>query len=80
MGLHRIDREVEQGGDFLQGLIEHVFQNHHASLNNRKLREPRHRSFDHLAPHKYLLWIRTAWIYDLAGRLDGFGRANRATT
>jgi hypothetical protein len=80
VGLHRIDREVEQSGDFLQRLIEHVLENHHASLHNRKLHESRHRSFDHLTPHKYLLWIWTPWIDDLAGRLDGFGRANRAAT
>ncbi len=78
MGLHRIDREVEHGGDLLQGLIEHVLEDHHAALHGRKLYEPRHRGFDRLPSHHHLHRIWALRIGDLVGRLDGLGRADRA--
>ena len=37
MALHRVDREIEHGGDFFQGLVEHVLEDHHAALHGRKL-------------------------------------------
>jgi hypothetical protein len=52
--LHRIDSEIEHGGDFFQRLVEHVLEDHYAALHGRKLCEPRHRCFDRLPPHHHL--------------------------
>ena len=78
MSLHRIDREIEHGGDFFQRLVEHVLEDHYAALHGRKLCEPRHRCFDRLPPHHHLHRIWNFRIGDLMGRLDGLGRADRA--
>src|SRR4029077_16955055 len=77
VGLHRVDREVEHGGDLLQGLVEHVFKNHHAALHRRKLREPRHCGLDRLPSHHYLQRIWTLWVGNLMRRLNGLGCTDR---
>ena len=73
MSLHRVDREVEHGGDLFQGLVEHVLEDHHTALHGRKLHEPRHRRFDRLSPHQHLHRIWALRVGDLVG-----GRADRA--
>ena len=78
MALHRVDREVEHGGDLFQGLVEHVLEDHYTALRSRKLRKPRHRCFDGLPSHHHLHRIWALRIGDLLGRLDELGRADRA--
>ena len=77
MGLDRIDREVKQGGDLFQGLVQHVLEDDHAPLHGRKLHEPRHRRLDRFPPHQRLHRVRAFRIGDLVSRLDRLGRADR---
>src|SRR5947207_550512 len=50
MGLYRVDREVEHGGDLFQGLVEHVLEDHHAALRSLKLRPQLAGQSEHLRP------------------------------
>ena len=46
MAFHCVNREVEEGSDLYQRLVEHVLQDDDAALEGGELREARHRGFD----------------------------------
>src|ERR1700676_3180266 len=73
VGFHRVDREVEHGVDLLQGLVEHVLEDHHAALHRRKLDEPRHRRLDLTPTGSGLTGSATAW----AASMDSLARIAR---
>ena len=54
MAFHGVDREVEEGGDLDQRLVEHVLQDDDAALEGGELGKARHRGFDRFLAHQHL--------------------------
>ena len=54
MAFHRVNREVEEGSDLYQRLVEDVLQDDDTALEGGELRKARHRGFDRLLAHQHL--------------------------
>lgn len=65
MPFYGVDREVEQGGDLRQRLVEHVLQDDDAALRNAELQEARYRSLDRFLAHQHLHGIGACRISDV---------------
>ena len=77
MALHGVDREVEEGGDLDQRLVEHVLQDDDAPLERGELRKARHRGLDRFLAHQHLHGVRAGRVGDIRGGVDRFGHAHR---
>jgi hypothetical protein len=78
MAFHRVNREVEEGRDLYQGLVEYILQDDDAALEGGELDEARHRGFDRLLAHQHLQGIGLGRVGNVSGGVDRFGHAHLA--
>ena len=79
MGLHGVNREVEEGSDLYQGLVEHVIQDDDNTLDGGELDKARHRGFYRLLVHQHLQGVGLGQVGNIRGDVDRFGHAHLAT-
>ena len=73
--LHRLDAELEQQGNFLQRIIQHVLENHTTALRGRQLEEARHRGAHGLLAREHALWPLIV-VRELDCDLNGFAHSS----
>ena len=78
MAFHRVNREVEEGGDLYQRLVEHVLQDDDAALEGGELDKARHRGFDCLLVHQHLQGVGLGRVGDVRGGVDRISHAHLA--
>jgi hypothetical protein len=78
MGFHRVNREIEEGSDPYQRLVEHVLQDDDTALEGGELNKARHRGFDRVLAHQHLQGVGLGRVGDGRGRVDRFGHAHLA--
>jgi hypothetical protein len=78
VGLHGIDREVEESGDLFQRLVEHVLQDDDAPLYGWEFRKARHSGLDRFLAHQHLHRVRAGGICDIRGGIDRLSHAHGA--
>ena len=75
----RVNREVEEGSDLYQQLVEHVLQDDDTALEGGELDKARHCGFDRLLAHQHLQGVGLGRVGDIRGGVDRFGHAHLPT-
>jgi hypothetical protein len=78
MAFHRVDCEIEEGGDLYQRLVEHVLQDDDAALEGGKLDKARHRGFDRFLVHQHLQGVGLGRVGEVRCGIDRLGQAHLA--
>jgi hypothetical protein len=78
MAFHRVNREVEEGSDLDQRLVEHILQDEDTALEDGELHKARHCGFDCLLVHQHPQRVGLGRVGDVRGGVDRFGHAHLA--
>src|ERR1700722_15840576 len=76
MAFHRVNREVEEGSDLYQRLVEHVLQDDDTALEGGELDKARHCGFNRVLAHQHLQGVRLGRVGNVRGGVDRFGHAH----